>query len=225
MSRAGEDGQQELDRAEIARRLNRFAHDLNNLIMIIRGSTELALGDLTEKPGEKLRRHLEEIHLAAERATQLTQELQALAGARQASPSVHAAPIGDGEPATSRTILLVEDAERIRSLLARVLRDNGYRVLEAAHGREALDLCRQSNVPIDLVLTDVIMPEMSGPDLIRALQAEGRQTRALFLSGYTADHLEEQGLATDTYDFLQKPFLGEALLSKVREMLSRRPNA
>lgn len=225
MTRAGEDGQQELDRAEIARRLHRFAHDLNNLIMIIRGSTELALGDLSQKPGEKLRSHLEEIHLAAERATQLTQELQALAGPRQSGASVHSAPSRDANLATSRTVLLVEDAERIRSLLARVLRDGGYRVLEAAHGREALSVCRQSNVPIDLVLTDVIMPEMSGPDLIRTLRAEGRQTRALFLSGYTPDHLEEQGLEKDTYDFLQKPFLGEALLSKVREMLSRGPNA
>jgi two-component system, cell cycle sensor histidine kinase and response regulator CckA len=121
--------------------------------------------------------------------------------------------------APGEAIVLVEDAERVRKLLARVLEDAGYKVFQAADGRVGLDLCRKHDGKIQLLVTDVIMPEMSGPELVRALTDMKHQPRVLFLSGYTGDELERQGIDQAQYHFLQKPFLGEALLRKVREVL------
>lgn len=116
-------------------------------------------------------------------------------------------------------ILLVEDADRVRRLLARVLGEAGYTVFEANNGKAGLELCKQLEGKIQLIVTDVIMPEMSGPELIRAISNMKQQPRVLFLSGHTGDELERQGIKQNDYHFLQKPFLGEALLQKVREVL------
>jgi two-component system cell cycle sensor histidine kinase/response regulator CckA len=140
------------------------------------------------------------------------------ASATQPSPATTAA----AEPVTSapwEAILLVEDAERVRRLLARVLEDAGYKVFQAADGRAGLDLCRQHEGKIQLLVTDVIMPEMSGPELVKSLANMKQQPRVLFLSGYTGDELERQGINQTEYHFLQKPFLGDALLKKVRQVL------
>jgi PAS domain S-box-containing protein len=116
-------------------------------------------------------------------------------------------------------ILLVEDADRVRRLLVRVLEEAGYTVFQAANGRAGLELCKQHEGKIHLVVTDVIMPEMSGPELVRAIAGMKQQPRVLFLSGHTGDELQRQGINQSDYHFLQKPFLGDALLKKVREVL------
>jgi two-component system, cell cycle sensor histidine kinase and response regulator CckA len=126
---------------------------------------------------------------------------------------------GIGSPAANGSILLVEDADRVRRLLARILEDAGYTVFQAANGRAGLELCREHAGKIQLLITDVMMPEMSGPELVKALETMNEMPRVLFLSGYAGDALDREGLDPSQYHFLQKPFLGEALLQKVREVL------
>ncbi len=116
-------------------------------------------------------------------------------------------------------ILLVEDAERVRKLLACILEEAGYKVYQAADGRAGLKFCLENEGKIQLLVTDVIMPEMSGPELVKALTNMKLQPRVLFLSGYTWDELARQGINQAEYHFLQKPFLGDALLKKVRQVL------
>jgi two-component system, cell cycle sensor histidine kinase and response regulator CckA len=125
-------------------------------------------------------------------------------------------------PTTMRgheTILLAEDQPEVRSVAVAVLTRAGYHVLSAASGAQALTIARATDAPIHLLLTDVIMPHMSGPDLARQLQAERPMTRVLFASGYTDDAVVRHGVLHDDVAFLQKPFTPQSLLVKVREVL------
>jgi nitrogen-specific signal transduction histidine kinase/ActR/RegA family two-component response regulator len=122
------------------------------------------------------------------------------------------------------TILLVEDEARVRKLIVDVLTARGYRVLEATRGEEAIRLCRVHEGAIDLSVVDVVMPEMSGPDLIRQLTPLKPQMRVLYISGYTDEAIVHHGILRSGAAFLQKPFLPEALLRKVREVLDSRSN-
>ena len=140
------------------------------------------------------------------------------ASATQPAPATR--PSTEGRrSAVGEAIVLVEDAERVRRLLARVLEEAGFKVFQAADGLAGLDLCRKHDGKIKLLVTDVIMPEMSGPELVKSLTEMKHKPRVLFLSGYTGDELERQGIDQVQYHFLQKPFLGDALLKKVREVL------
>ena len=140
------------------------------------------------------------------------------ASATQPAPAARP-PIEPRRAVAGEAIVLVEDAERVRRLLARVLEDAGFKVYQAADGRAGLDLCRLHDGKIELLVTDVIMPEMSGPELVKSLTDMKHKPRVLFLSGYTGDELERQGIDQAQYHFLQKPFLGDALLKKVRQVL------
>lgn len=122
-----------------------------------------------------------------------------------------------------KTILLVEDEDMLRGLIRELLEIKGYLVLEASQGVEALDLFKKSQEPVDLVLTDVVMPHMSGSELIERLRKEQPSLRVIFMSGYTGANnaaihksLEMPGVA-----FLQKPFRLNALISQVEELLLR----
>jgi CheY-like chemotaxis protein len=114
-------------------------------------------------------------------------------------------------------VLFVEDEEVLRDLVRKVLAQRGYRVLTAGDGAAALAEVERHAAPVDLVLTDVIMPQMSGPALVAQLRARHPGLRVLYVSGYTADALREQ--AESGTAFLAKPFAPEALLRKVREVL------
>jgi CheY-like chemotaxis protein len=116
----------------------------------------------------------------------------------------------------SGTILLVEDEDGLRGLVCGVLRERGYTVLEARHGREALALSRKHRGPIDLLLTDVIMPNMSGLELARRLAGERPPTRVLYMSGYSDSFHESPGACERV---LPKPFAVAALEQAVREAL------
>jgi signal transduction histidine kinase len=118
----------------------------------------------------------------------------------------------------AETILLVEDEARVRKLIAGLLTSRGYTVLEAAGGEEALRLARGQQGPIHLALVDVVMPEMSGPDLIRQIQPLTPGMRVLYISGHTEEALSHHGIP-ETGAFLRKPFLPDVLASKVREVL------
>jgi CheY-like chemotaxis protein len=123
-------------------------------------------------------------------------------------------------PRGSETILLVEDAELVRNLARQVLEGAGYRVLEAANAEAAIDLCERINGDkIDLLLTDVIMPGMSGNDMSKILLAKQPDMPVLFMSGYTDDAIVQHGVLEAGINFLQKPFTPGALALKVREVL------
>jgi signal transduction histidine kinase len=126
-------------------------------------------------------------------------------------------------PCGAETILLVEDAELVRNLARQVLEGAGYRVLEAASAEAAIDLCEQINGDrIDLLLTDVIMPGMSGNDMSRILLKKQPGMPVLYMSGYTDDAIVQHGVLEAGINFLQKPFTPGALASKVREVLDTR---
>jgi PAS domain S-box-containing protein len=125
-------------------------------------------------------------------------------------------------PATSgtETVLVVEDEDGVRALTRRVLQNDGYKVLEARHGVEALEVCGEQEGPVHLVVTDVVMPKMNGPQLAELMRGMWPNLRVLFLSGYTDRALLHSGLLDGNQNFLQKPFTPQDLASKVREMLS-----
>ncbi|SPF56918.1 Histidine kinase [Candidatus Sulfopaludibacter sp. SbA4] len=125
----------------------------------------------------------------------------------------------------AETILLVEDEARVRKLIVDVLTGRGYTVLEATRGREALRLAKTHEGSIDLAVVDVVMPEMSGPDLIRQLARLRPRMRVLYISGYTEEAMVHHGIPESGIAFLQKPFLPDALSQKVREVLDNRTNS
>jgi signal transduction histidine kinase len=126
-------------------------------------------------------------------------------------------------PKGCETILLVEDAALVRTLARQVLETAGYRVLEAATAEAALKICESINgTRIDLVLTDVVMPGMSGNDMSKILLARQPDMPVLYMSGYTDDAIVQHGVLEPGINFLQKPFTPGALAMKVREVLDAR---
>jgi CheY-like chemotaxis protein len=129
-------------------------------------------------------------------------------------------PHRDVRPASRgvETILLVEDDERVLALVGSVLKKSGYLVLEAAQGESALDIARAYAAPIHLLLTDVVMPGMSGRVLSERVTSLRSETRVLFMSGYSDDAMLRHGVEAGS-PFLQKPFSIDALAAKIREVL------
>jgi CheY-like chemotaxis protein len=123
-------------------------------------------------------------------------------------------------PTGCETILLVEDAALVRTLARQVLETAGYCVLEAASAEAALKVCDSINgTRIDLLLTDVVMPGMSGNDMSKILLARQPDMPVLYMSGYTDDAIVQHGVLEPGINFLQKPFTPAALAMKVREVL------
>jgi CheY-like chemotaxis protein len=136
-----------------------------------------------------------------------------------AEESPRAAPAPPRALTGTGTILLVEDEPAVRYLVETVLDRHGYTVLAAPGGREALDLAGRHPGPIHLLITDVVMPGMSGPELAERMGAIRPDTPALFVSGYTDDALGSHGVVGRDVPFLQKPFVADALLRKIGEVL------
>jgi CheY-like chemotaxis protein len=127
-----------------------------------------------------------------------------------------AAPSGGTE-----TILLVEDEEAVRMVASRVLSEQGYQVLEAANGREALAVAQEAGTDIDLVLTDMIMPEMGGQELAVRMEEALPGVRMMYMSGYSEADKLQRGIRELGEPFLQKPFTTENLVAGVRHALDR----
>jgi len=122
-------------------------------------------------------------------------------------------------PSGNETILLVEDEKGIRELAGRFLTNNGYTVLAAGNGAEALDLARHHTSPVDLLVTDMVMPKLDGRELVRLLRQSVPQMKVLLISGYSHQAGRDNGLEETPY--LSKPFSMEQLMRKVREVLDR----
>jgi two-component system, cell cycle sensor histidine kinase and response regulator CckA len=124
----------------------------------------------------------------------------------------------------SETVLIVEDEAGVRKLARQALESRGYRVLEAPDGVQALRLCEGHSGQIDLLLSDVVMPNMSGRDLGEKFTRLSPHTKVIFTSGYTDDAVVRHGVYRAESDFIQKPFTVNGLLNKVREVLDRTPD-
>ena len=118
-------------------------------------------------------------------------------------------------------MLLVEDEQLVRQLTHEILRRNGYRVLEAADGVEALALLREHPGRIDLLLTDVVMPRMSGHELVELARPLRPEMRILYVSGYSEEAIARQGQLTEGIELLAKPFTPGVLTAKIRQLLDR----
>jgi CheY-like chemotaxis protein len=129
-------------------------------------------------------------------------------------------------PATTvkgrETILLVEDDEAVRRFTKSILESEGYFIIEAAGGEEALSAAGSRNADVALLVTDVVMPRMGGRELARELKDKYPTVEVLFISGYTANAIVHHNILDAGLDFLQKPFSSRELLRKVRAMLDRR---
>jgi two-component system, cell cycle sensor histidine kinase and response regulator CckA len=127
----------------------------------------------------------------------------------------------NGAAGGSETVLVVEDADMVRKLACDLLRQQGYVVLEARNGREALQLCDRYGSAVHLLLTDVIMPEMGGCQLAEHVRKRRPSLKVLYMSGYTDDAVLHNGELEADAGFIQKPFSPEALSQKVRDILDR----
>ncbi|MBA7677816.1 Sensor kinase CckA [subsurface metagenome] len=118
------------------------------------------------------------------------------------------------------TILLVDDEEVVRNMIATTLKTFGYTVLQAESGEEALQIYEQSSEkPIHLMITDVVMPGMSGYELVKQLSKKIPDIKVLYISGYTDNTIVHHGMLNKGLHFLQKPFTPNVLAEKVREVL------
>jgi CheY-like chemotaxis protein len=124
--------------------------------------------------------------------------------------------------AQAATVLLVEDESAVRILAHRILERAGYRVLDARHGADALLIWRQQADQIDVVVTDIVMPEMGGRARADALRAEQPTLPIVFMSGYSDDEVTRRGFADSQIAFLAKPFSADSLVGAVREALRQR---
>ena len=147
---------------------------------------------------------------------------------RSRQAALHVPPAPDAEPTPeaesrlprgSETILVVEDERAVRATVRRMLERLGYRVREAASGAEALGMLDTSREPIHLLLTDVVMPDIQGRQLVETALEQALVPRVLYMSGYTEDETLLGGLGAPDAALLQKPFTDEALAHAVRTAL------
>jgi two-component system, cell cycle sensor histidine kinase and response regulator CckA len=132
----------------------------------------------------------------------------------QTAQSHHQRETGKGE-----TILLVDDNESVRNSLADLLRMHGYNVIPAADGFQALEVSRQRAGAIDLLITDVVMPQMNGRELADTMMSENQKMKVLFISGYDERAVSEGGRADQKIAFLAKPTSTDSLLLKIRQLI------
>ncbi len=117
--------------------------------------------------------------------------------------------------------MIVEDNKLVRGLVRKILDEQGYRVLEAGDGQEAQVIYMQENGRIDLVLSDVVLPQMGGVELVRRLRHSNPELRVIFMSGYNKEEQVEEDHPDFFRQYLPKPFTREILLQKVRQVLNQ----
>ena len=135
-------------------------------------------------------------------------------------------PLPQSEPPTNwqRTILVVDDEDIVRALVARSLRDSGYRVLQASHGAAAIGLLERGGQDVDLVICDLVMPLVGGREVSDWMKEHCPGLPLLFISGYPRAHLEVNRLYDPSVPMLRKPFLPSRLIEAVEELVSAGPS-
>jgi two-component system, cell cycle sensor histidine kinase and response regulator CckA len=158
---------------------------------------------------------------AREMAEQAEMEAPAISNTMAAADQVkRAAGAANADLTGEGTILLVEDEEGLRALNARGLTSRGYTVLEAGNGVEAIEVLEKSGKPVDLVVSDVVMPEMDGPTLARELRSRNPDLKIIFVSGYAEDAFQKNLPEHGQFAFLPKPFTLKQLVAAVKETLA-----
>ncbi len=158
------------------------------------------------------------IFLPRHHAEQEVQPEPAAANGAAKAPPAEAKPRAD--LTGQGTILLVEDEEGLRSLNARGLRSRGYSVIEASNGVEAMEALEEKNGAVDLVVSDVVMPEMDGPTLLREMRIRNPNLKIIFVSGYAEEAFDKSLPENEQFAFLAKPFALSALVAKVKETMA-----
>jgi two-component system cell cycle sensor histidine kinase/response regulator CckA len=171
--------------------------------------------DSEEGKGTSFRIFLPRHHAEQEAQTEAPAEAQATNGAAKeaAAEPKRADFTGQG------TILLVEDEDGLRSLNARGLRSRGYSVIEASNGIEAMEALEEKNGAVDLVVSDVVMPEMDGPTLLKEMRGRNPDLKIIFVSGYAEDAFEKSLPENEQFAFLPKPFTLAQLVAAVKETM------
>jgi two-component system, cell cycle sensor histidine kinase and response regulator CckA len=121
----------------------------------------------------------------------------------------------------TETVLVVEDEDRVRNLCVQILERLGYKVLRGSNGAEAIGVAEKHGDRIDLLVTDVVMPGMSGAEMAAQLVLHHPEMKVLFTSGYTDDAIVRHGVLDEGVSFIGKPYTPSALAKKVREVLNR----
>ena len=189
---------------------------LSTVYGIIKQTGGFVYVDSVEQKGTTFRiflpRHIASAKEIAEEAADAA--TRAHAGAESDKRAASADLTGEG------TILLVEDEEGLRQLNARGLASRGYTVLEAGNGVEAIEVLAKSDGKVDLVVSDVVMPEMDGPTLLRELRSRDPSLKIIFVSGYAEDAFQKHLPADGQFAFLAKPFTLKQLVNAVKETLA-----
>jgi len=128
-------------------------------------------------------------------------------------------PVERDKDGRSGTILLVEDSDVVRDVIVRMLEEDGFTVLPASCGEDALSVSRREDVSIDLLLTDIVMPEMSGVELADRLERERPGVRILFMTGYAEEVVMNEGILGKHRECIGKPFTLEQITKRVRKIL------
>ncbi len=129
--------------------------------------------------------------------------------------------IEEGLPRGDETILIVEDNHEVRKVTGRIPRMEGYRVLEASNPNTAFSTCNERKGPIHLTITDIVMPEMKGPELAKRLSSLYPEMNILYMSGYVENVISHNGILEKRMEYIQKPFTVNELAKKVREVLDK----
>ena len=149
----------------------------------------------------------------------VSEDSAAKGDARTATGSISGSETATDSAAGPKTVLVVEDEEGVRSLIRLALESAGYKVLATEDAESALATCENHDGPIQLLLTDVVMPKMSGPLVAKKVTSLRPEIKVLYISGYTGDAVAHHGVLGEDMPFLQKPFSPEALRKKIREVL------
>lgn len=202
-----------------------IGHELNNLLAAIQGNADLMRGDFGGV--EAISEGLDEIDKAVTRARDLARKLLA-DSALEPMPDAGVQPAPTARPAAreprGQTVLIADDEEPVRRVASRLLVRNGYDVVEAANGAEALRMLAAGDGTIDILVSDIIMPEMGGLELARRVATDFPALPILLISGYSDSQELGQSIPAEL-DFLQKPFSGTELTAAVAHCLARRAAA
>jgi CheY-like chemotaxis protein len=212
----------------LAIELGAIVHDLRNVFSAIRGYATVVSDEL--RPGDPARDDLDQVLKAVDRGVAVSHRLSALRDhvpvpvPRPAPPEEIDLDQSSGSwrlhrPKRSASILIIDDDELLRPVLARVLRRNGYAILEAGSGTEAEEQALAHGLRVDLLLVDVGLPVQSGPEVVERLRQRWPAVKVLFMSGFGHAALAERGLRPGPH-LMEKPFSPAALLERVEAMLA-----